>query len=56
MSGGRSRDMIRYGRVILQVVGSTVLAASILATPFQPQPVFSSSNVSPLFNSPNCEM
>ena len=33
-----------YGRSILQVVGSMVWAVSILATCFQPQPVFSSSN------------
>jgi len=45
-----------YGRVILQVVGRTVWAVSIFATSFQPQPVFSSSNFSLFFSSPNCEM
>ena len=45
-----------YGRSILQVVGSTVLSVSILATSFQPQPVFSSSNGSFSVRSPNDEM
>jgi len=43
----------QFGRVILQVVGRTVCAVSIFATSSQPQPVFSSSNGSPLVNSPN---
>src|SRR3954454_8600904 len=46
--------MTRYfGRSILQVVGSTVWSASILATVFQPHPVFSSSNTSFSLRSPN---
>src|SRR6476661_8625514 len=35
-----------YGRFILQVVGTMVCGVSILDTRCQPQPVFSSSNVS----------
>ena len=43
----------QFGRSILQVVGSMVWSASILATIFQPQPVFSSSNTSFSPRSPN---
>src|SRR5580692_8738553 len=43
----------QFGRSILQVVGSTVAGVSILATSFQPQPVFSSSNGSLSLRSPN---
>ena len=43
----------QLGRSILQVVGKTVCGASILPTPFQPHPVFSSSNGSLFFSSPN---
>ncbi len=43
----------QFGRSILQVVGSMVCAVSTLATDFQPQPVFSSSNGSLFFSSPS---
>src|SRR6202035_3757757 len=43
----------QFGRSILQVVGSTVAGVSILATSFQPQPVFSSSNGSLSLRSPS---
>ncbi|OIQ70655.1 hypothetical protein GALL_477300 [mine drainage metagenome] len=43
----------QFGRSILQVVGRTVAGVSILATSFQPQPVFSSSNGSFSVRSPN---
>src|ERR1700682_215312 len=45
-----------FGRSILQVVGSTVAGVSILATSFQPQPVFSSSNGSFSVRSPSEQM
>ena len=46
----------QFGRSILQVVGSTVAGVSILATSFQPQPVFSSSNGSLSVRSPSDEI
>src|SRR5258705_5407430 len=46
----------QLGRSILQVVGKTVCGASIFPTPFQPQPVFSSSNGSLFLSSPNDAM
>src|SRR3954470_17134605 len=51
---GRRKDQL--GRSILQVVGKTVSGASTFPTPFQPQPVFSSSNGSLFLSSPNDEM
>ena len=41
-----SQRVAAYGRCILQVVGTIVFSLSILAICFQPQPVFSSSNLS----------
>ena len=43
----------QFGRSILQVVGSMLWSVSILATVFQPQPVFSSSNGSFSVRSPS---
>src|SRR5579872_3055055 len=46
----------QFGRSILQVVGRTVAGVSILATSFQPHPVFSSSNGSFSERSPSEEI